>query len=175
MATLKVINLFGGPGAGKSKVRARLFAKFKDRRIKVEETTEYAKDLTWEGHENLLADQLLILANQNRKLERLRGKVEWVVTDSPLLLGINYRLPKYLPKHFEGLVWELWNTYDNYNFFLEREGEYDPTGRKQTLEEAKQIDRNIQLLLSRASMDSVIIPGTKKAAKLILKHLKVPK
>lgn len=175
MTPLKVINLFGGPGAGKSKLRARLFAEFKDRKIKVEENTEYAKDLTWEGHTNLLADQLLILANQNRKLERLRGKVEWVVTDSPLLLGINYRLPGYLPGHFEELVWELWDTYDNYNFLIERKGEYDPTGRNQSKEEARQIDLDLKNLLVSNVGEHVVVPSRKRAVKLILKHLKVPK
>lgn len=144
---LKVINLFAGPGAGKSTTRAALFAELKYRGIRVEEVTEYAKDLTWDEHGSLLSDQLMILANQNRKLERLRNKVDLVISDSPILLGINYRVPGYLPSYFEKLVWELWETYDNYNYFINRTKKYNSYGRTQTEEEAKKLDCLIMDLL----------------------------
>jgi hypothetical protein len=175
---LKVINLFAGPGAGKSTTRASLFAEMKYRGLKVEEVTEYAKDLTWENHESLLSDQLMILANQNRKLERLKGKVEWVVSDSPLLLGLNYRSPYYFPNYFEKLIWEIWDTYDNYNFFLKRQKEYNPVGRKQTEEEALFIDSEVRNLLS-VNQDShqttfKEIMGNRYAALDICKALNLP-
>ena len=44
----KVINLFGGPGAGKSTTAAGLFYEMKVRDIKCELVTEYAKDMTYE-------------------------------------------------------------------------------------------------------------------------------
>lgn len=144
---LKVINLFAGPGAGKSTVRAELFALMKKAGMNVEEVTEYAKDVTWEENQVLLSDQLFVLANQNRRLERLRGKVEWVVSDSPLLLGVHYSLPNYLPEHFEALAWEVWNTYENYNFFVNRGDSYSTVGRTQTLKEAIEIDIGIHSLL----------------------------
>jgi len=86
-----VINIFGGPGVGKSTLAAEVFAHFKKNKLNIELVTEYAKDLVWEERNNILKDQLYILAKQNRRLERLRNKgIDVVVTDSPLLLGKIY-------------------------------------------------------------------------------------
>ncbi len=145
---LKVINLFGGPGAGKSTTRASLFSIMKVNGINVEEVTEYAKDKTWEENRVALSDQLYLLGNQNYKLSRLQDKVEWVVSDSPILLGIHYSLPDYLPSTFKSLVYELWDRYDNYNFFIDRGNKpYSPIGRNQTSNEAKNIDNSIRCML----------------------------
>lgn len=143
MAKLKVINLFAGPGAGKSTLRADLFGLMKKNKKDVEEVTEFAKDKTWEKNFSALSDQLFVLANQNRRLDRLKDQVEWVVSDTPILLGIHYKTPDYLPNTFEDLIFELWDTYENYNFFIERNHPYDPTGRNQTEDEAREIDSSI--------------------------------
>ena len=47
-----VINLFGGPGCGKSTIAALLFGKLKQNGINCEMALEYAKDKVWEesGH-----------------------------------------------------------------------------------------------------------------------------
>lgn len=141
---LKVINLFGGPGVGKSRLRAGVYSEIKFRGINIEEVTEYAKELTWENQTDALTDQLYILGNQNRKLERLRKKVDWVVSDSPIVLGLNYILPDYLPNTFEEMLLELWNSYDNYNFYIHRTTKYNPTGRNQNEEEALKKDIEIK-------------------------------
>ena len=147
MAKLKVINLFAGPGAGKSTLRADLFGLMKKNQKDVEEVTEFAKDKTWEKNFSALSDQLFVLANQNRRLDRLKDQVEWVVSDSPILLGIHYKTPDYLPNTFEDLIFELWDTYENHNFFIERNHPYDPTGRNQTEDEAREIDASIIRML----------------------------
>ena len=147
MKKLKVINLFAGPGAGKSTLRADLFGLMKKNQKDVEEVTEFAKDKTWEKNFSALSDQLFVLANQNRRLDRLKDQVEWVVSDSPILLGIHYKTPDYLPKNFENLIFELWDTYENYNFFIERNHPYVAKGRNQGEEIAKQIDEHIVNML----------------------------
>ena len=147
MEKLKVINLFGGPGTGKSTTRADLFRLMKQNHLPVEEVTEFAKDVTWDQNLALFSDQLFVLANQNRRLERLRDKVEWAVSDSPILLGIHYKTPDYLPNTFEDLIFELWDTYENHNFFIERNHPYDPTDRNQNEEEARAIDASIIRML----------------------------
>lgn len=156
MAKLKVINVFAGPGAGKSTLRADLFGLMKKNQKNVEEVTEFAKDKTWERNFSALSDQLFVLANQNRRLDRLRDQVEWVVSDSPILLGIHYKTPDYLPENFENLIFELWGTYDNYNFVIERNHPYNPIGRNQNEEEAKEIDASIIRMLEQNN-----IPYTK--------------
>jgi len=147
-AAVKVINIFGGPGAGKSTTAAGLFYEMKKRRIQVELVTEYAKDMTWEKRHNVLSDQLYILAKQNRRIQRLIGQVEWVITDSPLPIGLVYAEPNYFPT-FEPMVMELWNSYDNINFLLGRDFEYQTEGRNQTAEEAIGVDAAMMALLER--------------------------
>jgi len=163
MATkkLKVINILGGPGTGKSTARAGLFNLMKTAGINCEEVTEYAKDLTWEQSLDKMADQLYILAKQNRKLERLKGKVEWVISDSPLLLSLHYAPLDYFPETFQNLVKELWGSYDNYNLFIKRSKPYNPVGRNQTEEEAKRIDLQIMDMLNKNNYNFIVVSGEK--------------
>lgn len=146
---MKVINLFAGPGAGKSTIAAGVFSKMKKLGLNVELVTEYAKDLTWEGRQNLLNyDQLYVFAKQQRRLDRLRNVVDYVVTDSPLLLGLAY-LRKDYPASLGGLIYDYWNRYNNINFFLSREDKvYNPIGRNQTEEEARKLDDKIYSILA---------------------------
>ena len=125
----------------------------------VEEVTEYAKDVTWEKNFTLYSDQLFVTANQNRRLDRLRDQVEWVVSDSPLLLSIHYATPDYLPKTFNNLIYELWDTYDNYNFFINRNKPYVKIGRSQTHEEAINIDVKIRDMLDKKNINYINIEG----------------
>lgn len=137
---MKVINIFGGPGAGKSTTAADVFQKMKKMRLEVELVTEYAKDMTWEGRKNVLTDQLYVLAKQNRRLERLKNhSVDWVVSDSPLVLGLIYQTPKYFHT-FPSFLLEVFNSYENINILLSRDFEYNPVGRNQTATEALEID-----------------------------------
>lgn len=48
MKNALVVNLFGGPGCGKSTTMARLFADLKTRGLNVEMVSEFAKDLVYE-------------------------------------------------------------------------------------------------------------------------------
>lgn len=144
---MKVINIFGGPGAGKSTTAAGVFHAMKKMRLEVELVTEYAKDMTWEGRKNVLTDQLYVLAKQNRRLERLKAhNVDWVVSDSPLVLGLIYQQPEYF-KTFEPFLLEVFNSYDNINILLSRDFEYNPVGRNQTADQAAGIDTVLRDLL----------------------------
>lgn len=155
---MKVINIFGGPGVGKSTIACSLFVKMKMSGFVVEYVDEYAKEKTYEKEFGKLGDQLYILAKQHRKFNRLRGQVDWAVTDSPLLMsayynmlnlrtvsdGLSYSQEKFLP-----MVEEISSRYTNINFFLERnpEIEYQSFGRNQTEEEALRIDNEMKSLL----------------------------
>jgi adenylate kinase family enzyme len=144
----KVINLFGAPCAGKSTHRAKIFAEMKIRGYSVEEVTEYAKDAVWEQRDFLLDDQLYILAKQNRRLKRLLGKVDYIITDSPLLLSIIYANKQIsYNKSLKNLTLEIFNHYNNINFFLNRTHSYQSSGRVHTDIESKQISNEIQDLL----------------------------
>ena len=139
-----VINIYGGPGCGKSTISAGLFYKMKNLDYKVELVQEYAKDMTYEKRTNILEDQLYIFAKQARRLERLRGSVDYVITDSPLLLGLVYNTKSIL---LNNLIEETFNSYNNKNFLLKRLKKYQQYGRNQTEESAKTIDIKIQKIL----------------------------
>lgn len=139
---MHIINLIAGPGVGKSTTASGLFYKMKIIGHNIEYVAEYAKDMTWEGRHNILEDQLYILAKQNRRLVRLQGKVDFAVTDCPLILGLVYTKPNYY-EHFTPLVLEMFQKYDNINYYLERQYNYQPIGRNQTAEEASEVDRSL--------------------------------
>src|ERR1700753_280660 len=117
---MKVINLFGQPSAGTSTTAAGLVFLMKCRGMNVELIDEFAKELTWQKRFQCLGDQLYILGQQNQKLERLRDKVDYVITDSPLPLGIIYNQNKRLPSLNKFII-EVFRSYDNLCFFIEKD------------------------------------------------------
>jgi tRNA uridine 5-carbamoylmethylation protein Kti12 len=141
-----VINLWGSPGAGKSTIAAGLFYKMKCAGYNVELVNEYAKDVTWEEHHTLFKDQLFILAQQNRKLERLRDKVDYCITDSPLLLTLAYQPDSYYGG-FNELTFNIWKSYLNTNFLIRRTHLFDQTGRWHTEKQSYIIDEKILKLI----------------------------
>jgi hypothetical protein len=138
MRRTHIINLFGAPCAGKSTVAAGVFHAMKMRRCAVELVTEFAKDVVWDGHFQLLDDQIFVFAEQHRRLNRLAGKVDYVITDSPLLLSAFYA-PEGYPESFLPLVLDFFNRYDNSLYYLERTAPYSPDGRLQMEKEADAI------------------------------------
>jgi len=129
---MKVLNIFGGPGTGKSTTAAGLFYHMKSVGIECELIQEYAKDLTWERRYNILEDQIYVFAKQQRRIARLvEHNLDWVITDSPIPLGLVYVKPNTLGDNFSNLVMEVFNRYENYNFLLSRNVQYNPVGRNQ--------------------------------------------
>jgi len=130
----KVINFIGQAGAGKSSHAASLFAHMKVQGYNVELISEYAKAMVWRESTGMLNNQVYILAKQYEQQERLRDKVDYIITDSPLLLNYYYNRGKV--KSLEPLVYELWDSFDNIMFYVERTKPYVALGRYQTENEA---------------------------------------
>lgn len=145
---MKVVNLFGGPGSGKSTTAAGLFNKMKLAGHRVELVTEFAKDLTYEGAHCILGNQLAILGEQDRRLRRLSQKVDYAITDSPLLMGLIYVTPPYDQQWFTDAVVGAFNSYSNINIILRRVKPYQTYGRSQSELEARAIDEKIALLIA---------------------------
>ncbi len=144
---MKVINLFAGPGAGKSTTAAGLFHKMKKMGLSVELVTEYAKEKVYENNMCVMADQLYLLAKQNRRLERLRKHVDYVITDSPLLLCAYYgELYGKHPGIVVPLARQVFDTYDNVNIFINRTKPYVQNGRLGGEDNAREADRGIEKL-----------------------------
>jgi len=143
-----VVNLFGAPGTGKSTLMAEIFAKLKWDKIDCEMVPEFAKELVWEKRLHTLTDQLYLLGKQSHRLHRVDGRVDVIVTDSPLLLNIVYnelyntnnddnqiRFNKALKE----LVLATSEQYSNVNILLRRVKQYNPNGRNQTEKESDEL------------------------------------
>ena len=146
MKNLTVFNLLGGPCVGKSTVAAGLFYELKKRHHKIELVTEFVKDRIYEGHLGCIEDQIYIFGQQQRRISRLVGNVDMVVTDSPIILSCLYSQIE--SKAFETLVYDVFSQYNNINIFLERnEIPYTGNGRIHDLEQAKELDKKLLELL----------------------------
>ena len=142
----KVINFYGGPNSGKSTKAAGLYYKMNMAGYSVELNNEFAKECVWEDNVPMLKDQLFMLAHQHRKILRLVGKVEYVITDSPVMLSGIYRELYDGPLYsdlIDKLARECYDKYDNINFMLERPNNFNQIGRAQDLKGSINIDNAI--------------------------------
>lgn len=155
-----VVNLFAGPGAGKSTAAAYIFSQLKMKGVNCELITEFAKDKTWEKNYSALRCQEYVFGKQSYKMDRCRDQVDVIITDSPLPLGVFYNQNPVLGQYYEHLVMDVFNTYDNINYFINRKKPYNPVGRNQTEEEAKEIDVRIKKFLQVHDISYWIKDGT---------------
>jgi hypothetical protein len=140
-----VVNLFAGPGVGKSTNAARIFAELKMKGVNCEMALEFAKDKVWEESFRTMDDQIYIFGKQFHRIWRLKDKVDVIICDSPLPISIVY--DKENSQAFHQLIMEQFNKFDNLNFLLERGTEYQEAGRVQTEEEAKEVDKVVKNVL----------------------------
>ena len=144
-----VINLFGAPGAGKSTGAAIVFAELKKRGVNAELVTEFAKDKTWEGNATALGCQEYVFGKQSYRLARCRADVDVIVTDSPLPLSLLYVSDPALlgDGAFQKVVMNVFNSYNNLNYYVNRVKPYNPKGRNQTENESKVLAAGLKSLL----------------------------
>lgn len=159
--TTKYINFLGGPGSGKSTSATSLFSRMKKQRMNVELVTEVAKDFVWENRSKTLEIQPYVSAKQFRNLVRLKGLVDYVVTDASILMGLIYadKYTSYLPQSYFDSIFDLNNEIltPSTNIFIERSVKYDTVGRIQTEEEAIKIDNDILNMLTKQSISFKIM------------------
>ena len=146
-----VVNAFGGPGAGKTTAAWHIAAELKKQGYCVEYVSEYAKELVWEENYSLLdgslEHQIELFKEQKRRIDRLIGKVDMVVTDSPLLLNILY-LSTPDAEHEKRVLAE-YNRNHNFNFFVNRGKSFEQAGRIHDIEESIQKDKEIRDVLKK--------------------------
>lgn len=146
---MKVINLFGSPSAGKSTTMLGLTYEMKMLGLSVEKTDEFFKELIFEETaKSKFGGQLFVLAEQNRRLARLEGVNDFAITDCPLPLIDFYTKKDYITG-FNDLTINLYNKYDNVNYFIERNHEFENEKRAHNESQANQISEDLLLYLEK--------------------------
>jgi hypothetical protein len=174
---LKIINLFGAPGVGKSSVAAGIFWLMKAQHCSVELVSEYAKYLVLSGRKWQLAEeQVYLFAKQHHKQFVIdRSGYEFGVTDSPLQLCQFYAPGKYFSS-FEGLVDEAAASFENVNFFVTRDleaGHFEERGRVQDRARALEVEHEMRAFLARKNVAYTDLPVDLLAPWRVLKQLGV--
>lgn len=167
-----VVNLYAGPGSGKSTTAAGVFFELKSRGINCELATEFVKDLVWEERHKAISNQVYIFAKQQHRITRLLGEVDVIVTDSPLLLTLVYGKPEDVALKNLALVEhnKLWT----FNCFIKRNKEYNPKGRWQTYAEARDLDRSIADMLDKEQVPYEVYFGNAEGKdKIVDKILRI--
>lgn len=125
-----VINLFGESNTGKSTHSAGIYSALKKQGIRVELAREYCKNFFYEDTRYKLDNQFLITGKQVEQIETFRyGKIDVVVTDSPILLGAIYKQVFNTSYSMSQAIREVHHSYDNYNILLECDVDFDSHGR----------------------------------------------
>lgn len=145
-----VISAFGGPGSGKTVACMDICQQLKKHGYNAEYVSEVPKDYVYDEQYHLLdgtaEHQYDMLKKQLERVDRYIGKVDFVVTDSPVLLNGIYNRQQ--TKQYESLLLGLHNHYNNFVFFVERDAEqFQQEGRIHDLQESKEKDLQIQGLL----------------------------
>lgn len=165
---MKVINFYGQPSAGKSTHAATLFAQMKKLGYNCELVTEYAKDCVWRRAQNILTDQIYVFAKQHNRIYRLIDQVDYVITDSPILMCTVYG--QGMHQSFVDLVEDCYHEYDNVNFFVNRTKDYNPVGRNQTEQESDEIGIEIKQMLDNIDIPYIDIDSDTDV-ECIMKHI----
>lgn len=146
-----VVNIIGGPGTGKTTQASALFSKLKKLNLDVENVSEFAKELVWEKNTEAFKDRLYMHAMQNHRLFQMKDKLDFIITDSPLLLTSiynNFYLKDTQTSSYnemiDKVVEETWNLYHNVTYLLIRDTTYNMIGRRENKEEALIIDEKVK-------------------------------
>lgn len=163
-----VVNLYGGPGTGKSTNAARIFSMLKDEGVNCELVTEYVKGWAWTGRKPVDFDQFYLFGKQSQLESRLFGKVDVMITDSPVTLCAYYAHVYGTPEQalcFRQLLHTYYRMaadqgvyYDH--IFLRRLKPYNPSGRFQTEVEAQAIDEDMVRYLDAQKVPYWVAPGS---------------
>lgn len=158
MKSTKIVNLFAGPGAGKSTGAAYVFAKLKLAGVNAELVTEFAKEKVWEGDKEAFENQMFIIGSQMHRLACVFGKVDVIVTDSPVLLAAAYADP-YTAKSVLSQADDKGWLHSSVNFLIKRVKKYNPDGRNESEAQAEAIDEKIRKYLDESHVEYEEVTG----------------
>ena len=173
----KLVNLFGGPGIGKSSIACGITYKLKKQHISCNNPYEFPKRLAWDHNIPAISDQLYVFANQHRGIAECYNKVDYIVIDSPILFSTIYHQyytegypAEFYGQPFHDLIIDLHGRYDNINILLERgETVHNDDERFQKLEQSIEIDNLCKKILDDNNIPYHTIKVDGKTVKKIMK------
>lgn len=139
-----LINIYGGPGAGKSTTAAGVFYELKRIGYDCGLVTEMATELVYDEAFNVMNDQIYLFGEQWHRTFRMLGKVDFIVTDSPLLMNIVYNAFK--DEEFDKFIYSRIHKLKSLDFFINRSDAFSEVGRIHNLEQSKEVDKTIKEL-----------------------------
>lgn len=173
----RIVCLYGGPGLGKSTTCAGVFYQLKQKGYRCEMNREYVKEWVWEGRKIKPGDQTYFFAKAARKERQyMEAGLDFIITDSPLILT-----------HLYGTLYDTfeqeYNTslkmleqhhaicrhygYKVDHFLLKRSKTYEPLGRNENEEQAKDIDGLCIDLLKQRHIRFTEISGSDPVADIL--------
>lgn len=156
-----IVNLYGAPGAGKSTGSAYIFGQLKMNNISVELVREFVKDKIYEKSEGVFNDQVYILGKQHFRQTNVKGNVDVIITDCPLIIQAYYTDKYKFPyaDELRQLVLKLYSLENNINYFVNRDKPYNPDGRFQTEADSDSISDNLKEYLDNLGVEYKEING----------------
>ena len=112
-----------------------------------------------------------MLACQWHRLYRLIGKVDVIVSDSPIALSPYYNKDKDIDPELKALAVKLSEKFDNLNYFVHRVKKYNPIGRLETEEESNQKAIGLKNLLDEYGMKYKVIDGNLESADIVVQDV----
>lgn len=172
MTTL--INIYGGSGSGKSTVAAGLYYDMKVKGINCELVTEFVKQWAWEQRTIGPFDQLFISGNQSYNESRLYGKVDYIIADSPLLLGPIYEMFYNNGKSTSldsvlNFIKLAEKSIKTKNFFLNRNVPFSNNGRYETEDQADEFDNFLKYILNDLEISYIMVNNKDEIYKEVMK------
>ena len=175
---IKRINIYGGPGAGKTAMASYLFHQLKTRHIIIEQVSEFAKTLAYQGHEIVGFDQAWIFMTQMHSEEiYLRHGANLTITDAPLYLMMAYikRDCPWLYSCLEPIAAKFEEQYPSIHLYVERPSVelYQQKGRFEDFREACEMDMITRGVLDKHTRGYHIIKydNNQAALDLVLENL----
>lgn len=172
-----LINFVGAPSCGKSTISALTFVKLKTSHKSSELVQEYAKQLVWAENYEDLSNQWYVSKKQYEMLRAVYGKVNYLITDSPLILGMHYN--RYHKdnvcdvKKTEKMILSKMTEFNNVYIFLKRNKTipYEKTGRIHDEQQSMEIEKNLKNLLDELNLQYLEITSDINNIDCILEYI----
>ena len=165
-----VINLIGGPCAGKSTIAAELFSRLKKMGVHCELVPEYIKELIYEENKTIPQNQIAIFGNQHYMINNKIGKVDCVIQDGSFLNNIIYtkeNIGEDNPEFYALLISE-YHKFNNLDFFINREKlKFEAYGRIHNEKQSLQLDKRIKEVYKLANANYIEVEARDAVDKII--------